>query len=147
VVHEAGSADQLRYAFPFAPGSWQTLLARDLVGVHDPTDAAQRAVLVEESFGLHVDRVTTPTLMQFGARAGAERAGRPLFSSYRRHGVPSAFFVYDEGHVFRRPAAVADDLTRTVEWLDHWVRGLAYPDPARAKEFDAWRTDAAVRRP
>jgi dipeptidyl aminopeptidase/acylaminoacyl peptidase len=154
VAHEAGAADMIgHYAYPFEPGSWRRLLARDLGGIHDPTDPAEGAVMLAEAPGLHANRVKTPTLMQFGAKALAESAGRPLFNAWRHFGVPTALFVYDEGHVFDRPAAIADDLTRTIEWLDHWVRGIEYPDAGRAKEYEAWRKSGssaqapAVREP
>ena len=65
---------------------------------------------------------------------------RPMM---RRFNVPTVLFLYDEGHVFDRPAAIADDIMRTAEWLDFWVRGMPYPDPARAKEYNSWKTSSA----
>lgn len=125
-------------------GAWRELLARDLYGVHNPFDSAERARLIEESPALHAERVRTPTLLLYGSRV-AELDGRPFFHSLRRFNVPSALFVYDEGHVFQRPAAIADDLTRTAEWLDYWVRGIPFPDAERAAEYGALRI--SPRRP
>jgi dipeptidyl aminopeptidase/acylaminoacyl peptidase len=125
--------------FGFKPGDWVELLARDLYGVHNPFDPAERARLEAESPGLNVDKVKTPTLLQYGAKSAAEDDGIPFYHSLRRFNVPAAIFLYDEGHVFNRPAAVADDLTRTIEWLDFWVRGIPYPDPTRAAEYEGYK--------
>lgn len=126
--------------------SW-ALLLRDLEGVHNPFDESERARSIEESPGLHADRVRTPTLLLYGGMKepplepyGASFPnvvvnGIPFYNGLCRFNVPTALFVYDETHVFVRPAAIADDLTRTAEWLDYWVRGMPFPDPLRAKEY------------
>jgi len=116
------------------PGGWRDLLSRDLYGVHNPFDPAELQRLVEESPGLQAGRIRTPMLLQYGVQSWAEDHGRPLYNALRRVGTPSALFLYDEGHVFNRPAAIADDLTRTVEWLDYWVRGIPFP-AVRAAEY------------
>lgn len=139
VVHEAHVVDLMNFYYPYEAGSWRALLARELFGVHDPFDSAERARLVAESPGLNGERIKTPTMLTFGAASSADRVGRPFHSVLRYYKVPSAFFVYDEGHVFARPAAIADHLTRTIEWLDHWVRGKPYPNAERAKEYEQWK--------
>ena len=141
VVHEGHVVEMMnpRYTM-FEPGSDNELLARDLYGVHDPFAPAERARLIADSPGFNANRVKTPTLLQFGIKSGvAESVGLVFFNALRRFNVPSALFIYDEDHVFSRPAAVADDMTRTAEWLDHWVRGIPYPDAARQREYDAWK--------
>lgn len=135
VVHE-GMTDLLNYLYPEAAGSLRYLLARDLFGITRPMAPAERARILEASPALHVDRISTPTLLSYGSAAGVEQAGRRLFQSLRSANVPAALFVYDgEGHDFRRPQAMASDMTRTLEWLDYWIRGVPYPDRQRAAEF------------
>lgn len=143
VVHEAHELQWVSSALGAAPGTDWELLMRDLYGFRNPFDASERARLLEESPVFNMDRVSTPTLWLFGKGMLARRVGWPLFGALRRLGVPSQFVLYDEGHVFWRPAAVADQLTRTASWLDYWVRDLPYPDPKRALEYEAWRARRA----
>src|ERR1051325_8631835 len=119
------------------PGSDFGSVSPYMYGFRNPYEPHQRARLIAESPSYNADKITTPTLLEFGAHSAAIEIGRPFFAALRWNKVPSAFFVYDEGHVFYRPAAIADDLTRTAEWLDHWVRGMPYPDSGRAAEYDS----------
>jgi dipeptidyl aminopeptidase/acylaminoacyl peptidase len=149
VVHEGHVVEMMnpRYTM-FAQTSDNALLARDLYGVHDPFDDAERARLIADSPGFNGHKVKTPTLLLFGIKSGvAETVGEVFFDVLRRFNVPSALFVYDEGHVFGRPGAIADDATRTAEWLDHWVRGMPYPDAARARDYDAWKSTGSAGAP
>jgi dipeptidyl aminopeptidase/acylaminoacyl peptidase len=140
VVHDAhGQGILSRETSLFAPGTYQELLFRELFGVHDPFDPAERARLLEESPSLNTNKVKTPTLLQYASQRESQEYGRAFLNGLRRFNVPAVEFVYDEGHVFARPAAIADDLTRTAEWLDYWVRGIPYPDPTRAAEYEVWR--------
>jgi dipeptidyl aminopeptidase/acylaminoacyl peptidase len=134
VVHEAPEPDLLRFAYPFSSQTL-ALLARDLYGVHNPLNEFERSRLIAESPGLNAAQIHTPTLLLFGARQYAETGGRPFFEVLRRYNVPAAFFVYDEGHVFLRPAAVADSLLRTIEWLDYWTRGIQFTNAGQAREY------------
>ncbi len=130
--------------FGYPHDGWVRLLQRDYFGIHDPFDAAERARILEESPGLHVERVRTPTLLLSAGATGSPHGpygakfpnpvtdSGPFYDALRRFNVPAALLVYDESHVFQRPAAIADDLTRTGEWLDHWVRDLPFPDAAGA---------------
>ena len=147
VVHEGHVVEMMnpRYTM-FEPNSDNELLARDLYGVHDPFDPSERARLIADSPGFNAQRVKTPTLLLFGIKSGvAESVGLVFFNALRRFEVPSALFVYDEDHVFARPAAIADDITRTAEWLDHWVRAQPYPDAARQREYDQWKAPGRSR--
>ena len=125
---------------------WQRLLCRDLYGMDDPSDPEERARLIEESPALHASRVKTPTLLLSATKSGpippydaslpnAWLESGPFYYALRRFDTPAAFFAYDEGHVFERPAAIADSLVRAVEWLDYWLRGLPFPTSVRAKEY------------
>ena len=142
VNYEGSSFEIVSRGAREAKDTFQDRISLDLFGIHDPFDSADRARLIAESAGLNADRVKTPTLLQFGVNSSnAERAGLPLLNGLRRFKYKSALFVYDEGHVFVRPAARADNLTRTGEWLDYWVRRIPFPDAGRAKEYNEWRSE------
>ncbi len=133
VINE-GAVDQLRFFYPPPADSYRILAQRDLIGITDHLDPDVRARMLADSPALNADRIHTPTLLLYGANNLAPEAERFL-AALRRHEVPSAAFVYDEGHVLRRPAAIVDSLVRTAEWLDRWVRGIAYPHKGRAREY------------
>jgi dipeptidyl aminopeptidase/acylaminoacyl peptidase len=147
VIHDAPLYSTLGLEVGFPRNSWWRLLWRDLCGVQDPFDPEERARIVEEnSPGLHAERVKTPTMLISATKNGplppygavypnAWRDSGPFYHSLRRFDVPAALLVYDEPHVWQRPAAIADDFTRTAEWLDYWVLGKPFPDPVRAKEY------------
>jgi len=124
-----------------------SLLLRDLYGVYNSVDPVERTRLYLESPVFNVDQAKTPTLLQYGAKAWAGSEGIQFFSVLRHSNVPSAMFVYDEGHVFNRPAAVADDLTRTIEWIDYWVRDIKYSATERAVDYEngGRRTESLIR--
>ena len=111
---------------------WRRLLCRDLVGIHDPYDKHARERMIQESPAFHADRVHTPTLI-LSRRDNFDSV--KFYHELRRFDTPAALFVYDEGHSFERPGAIADSHTRTVEWLDYWIRGIPFPDLGRAKEY------------
>jgi len=135
VIYEAHIVDLVKFIYPIQSNTWGALLARDVYGVRNAMEPTVKARLLSESPGLHWEKIRTPTLLLFGAKQGACSVGRPLFALLRGAHVPSAAFIYDEGHVFVRPAALADSQIRTIEWLDHWVRGLPYPDVDRATQY------------
>ena len=147
IVYE-GNTNLIKHAIPSTPGEkgW-SILVRDLMGVHDLADPAERARLYLESPVFNADYVETPTLLQYGAKSAAGSHGVQFLNVLRHNKVPSAMFVYDEGHVFNRPAAVADNLTRAMEWLDYWVRGIKYSATERAVEYEngGRRTESLVR--
>ena len=118
--------------------TYHEVLLRDLWGIRNPFDAVERQQLIAESPLLNANKVKTPTLMHYAFKVNEAREGRLFFNALQRFHIPSALFIFDEGHVFQRPAAIADDLTRIGEWLDHWVRGFPYPDAKRATEYEAW---------
>jgi dipeptidyl aminopeptidase/acylaminoacyl peptidase len=145
VVYEAHVVEWLTEGLTAAPNTDWALLGRDLYGFTNVFDPVERARLIAESPALNADRVSTPTLLLFGAHSRAREAGRPLYNALRRFSVPTEFVVYDEGHVFSRPAAMADALDRTAAWFDYWVRGLPYPDSERAREYAAWSLSGRAR--
>lgn len=107
-------------------------------GYANPYDPTTRKNMIADSTILHADRIKTPTMLLFGAKSLAKE-GSYFHNALRRFSVPSAFFVYDEGHGFNRPAAIADSLIRASEWFDYWLRGIPYPNEERAKEYNEWR--------
>lgn len=121
VDYEGIAPEWFSLAMVANPGTDWALLARDLYGIVDPYDPAERTRLIAESPGLNMDHVTTPTLLLFGAESLADKAGAPLEALLQRFKIPSEFLVYDEGHGFSRPAAVADGLIQTEAWMDKWV--------------------------
>lgn len=142
VVHEGAPVERLTEASATTvPGTDWALLVEDLAGGGraDPWEPEEQARLLAESPLFNVGRVQTPILLQFGAKSGANSSGRKLFGALQRKQIPSELRVYDEGHVFARPAAIADDLTRVSDWFDYWVRGMPYPDSALAARYDAWQ--------
>ena len=137
VIDEGGELDRLANTGPMPAENWIGLLLNDMLGAGHPLDRAQRATLLDDSIAVHPDRIHTPTLLEFGAHSLACDTGRPLFAWLRAYRVPSVFFVYDEAHGFARPAAVADSMDRTIDWMDHWIRGYPYPAD-RAKDYAAY---------
>lgn len=143
VVHEGAPFEWLTDEIGSPPDTDGELLMRDLYGWRNPFDPDERARLVAESPGFNIDKVATPTLLLYGAHAGASSVahlvGRPLHRGMQWGTVASEFIVFDEGHVFERPAAVADSLTRTADWFDFWIRGYEDPEPEKQKQYARWR--------
>ena len=146
VVHEAHVVEWLTEALTSAPQTDWAVLVRDLYGITNVLDRVERSRLIAESPALNADRISTPTLLLFGAHSRARDAGRPLYNALYRAGVPAELVLYDEGHVLSRPAAIADGLQRTAAWLDFWVRGVPYPDVDRAREYAKWSETRRARR-
>jgi dipeptidyl aminopeptidase/acylaminoacyl peptidase len=146
VVHEAHVVEWLTEALTSAPQTDWAVLVRDLYGITNVFDRVERSRLIAESPALNADRISTPTLLLFGTQSRARDAGRPLYNALYRVGVPAELVLYDEGHVFSRPAAIADGLQRTAAWFDYWVRGLPYPDGDRAREYVRWSETRRARR-
>jgi dipeptidyl aminopeptidase/acylaminoacyl peptidase len=138
VVFESAAVQLFTEAMTSPTTDWM-LLNRDLYGISNPADPAERARLIAESPGLNVDRVKTPTLLTFGAKSHAWTVGRPLFSELQRFHVPSEFLVYAEGHGYDWPAAEADNLTYTADWIDFWVRGYEDTAPEKQAQYARWR--------
>jgi dipeptidyl aminopeptidase/acylaminoacyl peptidase len=123
VILEGGPFERIGAGMQYAaPGTDWALLTQELSGVRDPYDPEVRAVLMDESPLLHANRIATPTLLMYGAGQLAENSGWPFYGALQRFKVPSRFVVYDDGHVFTRPAAVTDAIVRTINWMDQWVQ-------------------------
>jgi dipeptidyl aminopeptidase/acylaminoacyl peptidase len=138
VSHEALSVDYMDFVRPWPPTSWESLLARDMYGVRDPFDPVDRAEIIAQSPSLNTIGIVTPTLCISGTWSSA-RVSAALNDALANRGVPHASYWYDDDHLFFSPANVADSITRTIEWLDFWVRGIPYPDCERSAEFESWR--------
>ena len=123
-------------------GSEWGLLLRDIVGTgeSDPTEPEERSRLIAESPAFNLHLIKTPTLLQYAKPRRPFNTGLTLLAGLQRNGVPAELRYYDEGHVFERPAAVADDLRRVADWFDFWIQDLPYPDASRERE-DARKED------
>lgn len=145
VIHEGSSADWFTASLVSLPGTDWELLMRDLHGFFGPFEPGKREVLLAESPEFNMDRVSTPTMLQYGTGNLIDTAGAPLCGALRQLKLPSECLVYDEGHFFTRPAAVMDSLARAIAWMDFWVRDLPYPEAEKAREYSAWRSKQASR--
>jgi dipeptidyl aminopeptidase/acylaminoacyl peptidase len=142
VVHEGSIDELLTHATGRTiPGTDYALLLRDMsgIGIVDPFDPVEQARILDESPLLNMHRVQTPTLLHYGLPMG-RRSQAYFFNALQRFGVPSELRMFDEGHVFARPAAIADDLAHVAIWFDFWLRGFPYPDTERAERYRAWQT-------
>jgi dipeptidyl aminopeptidase/acylaminoacyl peptidase len=150
-------------------GATNNLLNSDIAGV-DSTDVLGLLMMnwygrvgfsnrdwheaIAESPLLNADRARTPMLLMYGSQSGlAEREGLPFYNALRRFRVPSVMLIRNMGHgpsdEFEWPQT-QDLIAGTIEWFDYWVRGIPYPDPRRAAQFDSWRSempDTASRYP
>jgi dipeptidyl aminopeptidase/acylaminoacyl peptidase len=141
MIHEMGVVEWLTAGiWAAAPGTDWSLLHHELYGIQNVYDADERQRLIAESPGLNADRTTTPTLLQFGAKANADHAGRLFFSALQRFHVPAEFAIYDEGHGFVRPAAVAASHACTADWFDYWLRDQEDGSVRKVEQYDRWRT-------
>jgi dipeptidyl aminopeptidase/acylaminoacyl peptidase len=136
-LHEATRVDTLAGALN-VPGSYGALGARDFHGVENPFDPATHMKLMDESTRLHMDRLSTPTLLQFGAHGSADRAGIFWFAALLHLKIPVEYVLYDSGHGVGRPSQMCDEITRLGTWFDYWLRGMPYPDKEKDKQFSAW---------
>jgi dipeptidyl aminopeptidase/acylaminoacyl peptidase len=148
VLHESVGGLGRMPGNPRLPGSFLEMLQRERYGVPDILDPAYRERIISEIPLFHFSRVATPTMLQYGATGGgqAQDSGVHIFAALERLRVPNEFVLYNEGHTTVRPAAITDEIVRTAEWFDYWLRGLAYPDAARARAYDEWRSAKASRR-
>ena len=121
--------------------------SREIMGITDATDPKQQAQLLEGSPLLHTRKIKSAVLLQESTRMAGDAGGMiATLNALRRAGVPSQMFVYDDGHVFAKPGNRADDITRSLEWIDHWVRGVRYPNGERAREYDTWKSAPGTKR-
>ena len=91
------------------------------MGFHDPLDDAAQQNLIAESPMWCVDEIETPTLLKCGRQAAYEECEK-FYLALRAQGVPSAYFVYDEGHAFKGAQAQYYDALRTLHFIDYWMK-------------------------
>jgi dipeptidyl aminopeptidase/acylaminoacyl peptidase len=136
VLHDLSRIHLVDKARVWPRNSWQWRRARDIFGIDDPEEFAQRSAILEQSALLQADRICTPTLI-IGSMQSHFRAGAALNDCLARVNVPHATFLQLEDIGATR----ADKLTRSIEWLDFWVRGIEFPNATRAAEYNAWQID------
>ena len=69
----------------------------------------------------YVDRVTTPTLILYGAQdvRVPPPQGREFYFALKERGIPTQLVMYPrEGHGFREPDHERDRWQRSMEWFD-----------------------------
>jgi dipeptidyl aminopeptidase/acylaminoacyl peptidase len=135
MIKEAVEINRLDLLDPVPLQSWRALIMNDMLGAGNPFSPAEKARLVDDSVGLHAERIHTPTLLEFGAMGHTCTVGRPLFAWLRAYHVPSALLIYDDGHGIESPSAFADSLVRDMEWMDHWILGVQYPTAQEALQL------------
>jgi dipeptidyl aminopeptidase/acylaminoacyl peptidase len=72
----------------------------------------------------HHDRIRTPMLLTAGLRdlATPPSQAQVLYSALARRGVEASLALYpEEGHGVQHPAAVADQVARTVAWFERFM--------------------------
>lgn len=72
----------------------------------------------------HVERITTPLLVLQGDedKAVPKAQADALVEALRQRGVICEYHVYEgEGHGWRRPETIADELDRTEQFFERWV--------------------------
>ena len=77
-----------------------------------------------------IDKVTTPTLILYGAQdvRVPPAQGREFYVGLREMGVPTQLVLYPrEGHGFREPDHERDRWQRSIDWFDRYVLKKAVP--------------------
>jgi dipeptidyl aminopeptidase/acylaminoacyl peptidase len=119
-----GPANFLRYAVTVAGQRDRVAILHDQAGFGSPWHPDSLRTLMEQSGIFRMDRVRTPTLLEFGMTSLAEPDGTEMFGVLQRFGVPSALVVYPRtGHGVEEPLLREDSYRRNLAWFDYWVLG------------------------
>jgi dipeptidyl aminopeptidase/acylaminoacyl peptidase len=119
-----GPANFLRYAVTVAGQHDRVTILHDQAGFGSPWHPDSLRTLMDQSGIFQMDRVRTPTLLEFGVASLAEPDGIEMFGVLQRFRVPSALVVYPRtGHGIEEPVLREDSYQRNIAWFDHWVLG------------------------
>ncbi|HEX3233638.1 MAG TPA: prolyl oligopeptidase family serine peptidase [Gemmatimonadales bacterium] len=119
-----GPANFLRYAVTVAGQRDRVAILHDQAGFGSPWHPDSLRTLLDQSGIFRMDRVRTPTLLEFGFTSLAEPDGIEMYGVLQRFRVPSALVVYPRtGHGIEEPFLREDSYRRNVAWFDYWVRG------------------------
>ena len=119
-----GPANLLGYALAVAGQPDRVEILSDQAGFGSPWHPDSERTLREQSAIYRIDRVRTPTLLEYGIASMAEPHGTELFGALQRFRVPSMFIVYPRtGHGIEEPLLREDSYRRNLAWFDYWVLG------------------------
>ena len=128
-----GPANFLRYAVTLAGQHDRVAILHDQAGFGSPWHPDSLRTLLQQSAIYRMDRVRTPTLLEFGLSSVAQPDGIELFGVLQRFRVPSALIVYPRtGHGIEEPLLLEDSYRRNLEWFDWWVLGRGESPLGRA---------------
>lgn len=125
---DEGHVDITNYVRLQRDRSWVQALARDAYGLRDRFNDRDQASLIANSPIWQADQISTPTLIQCGVKASGhtdrlrDHCG-PFYGALQHFNVPSEYFIYDEGHGFKKPTAIHAARARAMAWFDHWLLG------------------------
>lgn len=107
----------------YATSLYQDLIHADFGGF--PWDDDHYALLWKWSPLAHVKRATTPTLLLHGEQDNDVHItqAEEMYTALRRRGIPAELVRYPrEGHGFREPRHRADAVSRTLAWMDRFLK-------------------------
>ncbi len=112
------------------------IIVRNLFGVHDPYDPAERLNILRESPTLNANKVRTPTLFLYAHESdGRVWNAFQMYDEMVASKVPAAFIYYQMPHGPVGVTQTIDLSTRMIEWMDRWVRGRPWISPERESEY------------
>jgi dipeptidyl aminopeptidase/acylaminoacyl peptidase len=85
-----------------------------------------RELMARHSAMYHLDKVTTPSLLQHGGedRRVPYAQSEEFFTGLRMRGIPSELIKYPrQPHGIQEPKLIKDAMTRNLEWFDRYVLG------------------------
>jgi hypothetical protein len=145
VNHDGGPNNLLDgFVIGIAPQGGDDLVYINMAGIQDPLSPEERIRRLDQSPALNSNRIKTPTLLYVNAITGRQNS-LPIYNLLRRVDVPAVMLVRDMVHGPNWGLQTQDTIAGSIEWLDFWVRGVPYPNPERAAQFESWRHNKNVR--
>ena len=98
-----------------------------------------RELWFERSPNLNAHRVHTP--LRFETYGVYLNPYWDMFALMQRHGRPTEMIQIPLAfHVLQRPQARYTSQQGNVDWFAFWLLGYEDPDPAKAEQYDRWRS-------
>lgn len=123
---------------------WEKVLTRDLYGIHNPYDPAERMRLIEESAVMNADKIKTPLLMMYTKDGVGVTGVQVLHGQLQKFGTPSELLFYQMAHGPVGITQNVDYVTRMIEWFDYWILGRPWIYPEREQEYRSTRRHEAL---